>query len=149
MLFRSVGQLAYNPVKHTLDLITRASGTSVSIPGLWRFDGRDWNQVPGVESLPVDGSPAISYNPEQNTWVSFGGGSPSDESSLRSTQTYLFDGRKWTKLSPPTAPSSRAGSGMIYDPDLKLTLLWGGVANGHQFGDTWGWDGADWHLLAT
>lgn len=55
----------------------------------------------------------------------------------------------WTHGSPP-GPGGRYSFAMDHDRKRGLTLLFGGADDANRsLGDTWGWDGETWWLLAT
>lgn len=57
-----------------------------------------------------------------------------------------WDGNNWTELTG-TMPPARASHEMIYDPNRKGFLLYGGYG-GTDLGDTWFWNGAEWTQVA-
>jgi len=53
-------------------------------------------------------------------------------------------------MTAPTGPGPRLGHGFAHDAHSGITMLFGGFdENGAPLGDTWGWDGTSWRLLAT
>jgi hypothetical protein len=62
--------------------------------------------------------------------------------------TWIWNGSKWTLLSPATHPPALLGAVAAYDPALRVVMLFGGQL--YASGDsnaTWGWDGETWHEL--
>ncbi len=57
----------------------------------------------------------------------------------------------WTKLSPATSPSGRAGATMAYDPVSKKIVLFGGFGGPSKayLNDTWTFDGTTWSRQQT
>ncbi len=60
----------------------------------------------------------------------------------------------WTRLTPGSSPSARAGAGSAYDPVLGGILLFGGCPSGHYWNftcsptnDTWLFKGGNWSRL--
>src|SRR5262245_3511163 len=61
-------------------------------------------------------------------------------------------GGVWTQLHPPTALPGRAWRASAYDEDRHVVVVFGGAdscqtRNGQ--GDTWEFDGLDWHQVLT
>lgn len=62
--------------------------------------------------------------------------------------TWVWNGSKWTLVSPPTRPPALLGAAAAYDPAVRMIMLFGGqlYASGDSSA-TWGWDGETWHEL--
>ena len=105
---------------------------------LWKYQHGRWTRV------SAEGAPASCAYPH-GTWdsarkrlVIFCG----DTSDI-----YEFDGTKWTAFTTLTEePPARRLSSLVYDPTLKVTVLYGGyeffTRNYSQ--ETWTWNGARW-----
>jgi len=65
------------------------------------------------------------------------------------SDTWTFDGRRWSRHDAGATPPARVGESLVYDPQTRLTLLIGGL----RFllvslrDDMWGWDGTSWTPL--
>lgn len=44
-------------------------------------------------------------------------------------------------------PKPRWGHQMVYDANMKHTLIFGGSHNGQDMGDLWAWNGTSWRML--
>jgi PKD-like domain len=62
-------------------------------------------------------------------------------------ETWNWDGTDWTKLSPLSSPSGRAGASMAFDAATNQLILFGGADISGDFNDTWSWDGSTWTQL--
>ena len=68
--------------------------------------------------------------------------------------TWLWDGSNWTATNPTTSPPPRTSHGMAYDSQRQRVVLFGGsyyssgMPAAVSLGDTWEWDGSNWHLMA-
>src|ERR1700736_2020 len=78
---------------------------------------------------------AMAYDAARGKTVLFGG---SDGSQNYSRETWIWDGRTWTQLSPVTSPPAQYGASLAYDPIRQNVVLFGGD------GSTWTWDGTNW-----
>ena len=78
---------------------------------------------------------AMAYDAARGKTVLFGG---SDGSQTYSRETWIWDGRTWSQLTPVTSPPAQYGASMAYDPIRQNVVLFGGD------GSTWTWDGTNW-----
>ncbi|HTA37777.1 MAG TPA: kelch repeat-containing protein [Candidatus Acidoferrales bacterium] len=54
----------------------------------------------------------------------------------------------WAQQSPVTSPSGRWGHVMAFDASANEMVLFGGLASGTFFNDTWTWNGTNWTQLS-
>ena len=52
----------------------------------------------------------------------------------------------WTMAQPATSPSARYTHAMVYDLKRGVIVLCGGSDSNGVNGETWEWDGSEWHL---
>lgn len=156
-----LARMVYDPKRH---LIVGLTDTDFRT---WLFDGVDWTRLavePPVSSAssariePITPNlgnmgrqgPAIALDEATDQWVVFGG----YDAQNFFFDTWVGDGRSWTKLSPSTAPQPRSGiPGSVYlawDSALSRLVLFGGMSKfqGGYLSDTWTWDGASWSRLS-
>jgi hypothetical protein len=63
---------------------------------------------------------------------------------------WTWNGSSWSPLPAPAAlPPPRTDYALSFDPQRGRAVLFGGVAAGVDFADTWEWDGATWFLVPT
>lgn len=55
----------------------------------------------------------------------------------------------WTLRTPAASPAARAFPAMVYDSGRSRTVLFGGLSQSAQLGDTWEWDGNQWTQKST
>ncbi len=91
----------------------------------------------------------LVYDKHRKKAVLYGGGEKPDEH-------WEFDGTKWTKRNLQESPGRKLYHQMVYNDDLKVTILHGGWINqnprdttNHQTPATWSWDGNTWKKIAT
>lgn len=124
-------------------------------PGTWIYD----LQTDEWEKLELDVEPdnrvlsQLAYDPVNMKVLMFGG----DHLDYMTSDTWTFDvnDREWTKMSPTTAPSPRAGHALIYLPESGKFLLYGGfeVHAGirtemyEKISDAWIYDYDSWEYL--
>ncbi len=127
-------------------VLVRTDGDLVSTHEVWEFDGDDWH-LRG--SAPQPRHAAIAYDSLRGRSLMFGGsdspftGFPPADDVLRA-----WDGNTWIDIPTASAPSPRQDHAMAYDRRRDRLVLFGGrVDGGVAFGDTWEFDGQDWHLI--
>jgi M6 family metalloprotease-like protein len=76
----------------------------------------------------------FAYHPPTGVFARFGGNG--------SSETFEYDGSKWTSYSSYPGPSDRYYTAMAYDPVNEKILLFGGYNNNTDdvYGDTWLYD---------
>src|SRR5207247_7549759 len=82
------------------------------------------------------------YDSHRHRIVLFGG-QATDSTSTAFADTWEYDGRHWTNVTPAQSPAPRTNFGMAYDPQRKVTVLFGGHLPADA-DDTWEWDGTTW-----
>ncbi len=96
-----------------------------------------WSELHAENSPPARRSHAMAFDPENRLVVMFGG--YGNGSHLG--DTWVFDPRTeaWNRVSTSVAPSPRAATTLVYEPQGKQLILFGGFAEGHSIvhNDTW------------
>jgi len=89
-------------------------------------------------------SVGITYDTRRKRAVGFGGNVDAI------TTNGIADTIEWNDVDwvfPPTrtSPPARTGAGVAYDMERGVTVMFGGFDSVFSMGDTWVWDGVDWH----
>ena len=85
---------------------------------------------------------ALAYDSTRGKVVLFGG---SDQTSSFLQDTWEWDGRNWTEVTPAgQSPSPRQEHKMVYDSARGKVVLFGGLESSGTYQDTWEWDGHSW-----
>ncbi|MCR9248111.1 MAG: hypothetical protein NXI31_24035 [bacterium] len=105
----------------------------------WEWQGSDWVRVgENVPAPPVRFGAAMAYDPVHGGCLLFGGRS----GSAIHTDTWRWDGRAWSQLTPAGAPPGGEGVRLATDwARARIVLAPSG-------GTTWEWDGSDWLPVA-
>lgn len=139
--------LALNPINQVALLFGGWTYPDGGTNDLWLFNGRQWMAFYTPHSPAKRSGSSMVYDEERQNAVLFGGAQNSP-AYLLFNDTWVFNGIDWVEQSPAASPSPRAGASMVYDPERKLTYLFGGFfSEGKDYrtlGDMWAWDGADW-----
>ena len=103
----------------------------------WTYDlGTDaWtNRNPTVRPGVRFGH-AMAYDVASDRLILFGG----NNGTAYKGETYAYDpsANSWTAMSPPSAPSSRAGHAMAYDVHRDRVVLFGGRSDAGPNNETW------------
>jgi len=86
-------------------------------------------------------SQAAAYDPTGDRLILFGG--YSGTSYFGDTWAYDLATNAWTNLQPVgSAPAAREGHSLVYDPETKKMILFGGYDGSRQYNDTWAYDPA-------
>jgi hypothetical protein len=136
---------AYDPTRRKvlmLCLDERAPGADRTYPSsLWEWDGGTWQAVPGAGPVVRLVQPMVALGPRG--LLLFDGRGATGSSGY----TWLWDRSRWARRGG-TAPATRVGHGLAYDPGRRRAVLFGGGDATRPFGDTWEWDGSRWRRAA-
>src|SRR5437762_3134634 len=140
-----IGSVAiYDPVGHQL---VQYGGFTNALSTY--MDDRAWVlsiPAPGAWSAPGQNSPrpaaryyaSAIYDPVRHRLVLFGGARNISNGNVNEVWTLSLDTMTWAQLTPSgTPPAERHGHGAIYDPVRDRMIVFGGVAGGTHFSDTW------------
>jgi cysteine-rich repeat protein len=136
------------------DRIVLFNGTLIET---WQFDGQDWapfrfeGSGPGARFGEV-----MAFDAERRVTVLFGGSHRTEDGAFSVSDTWEFDGARWTERTPAHEPIPRVSPALAYDPGRRrIVLFGGGPLNPDQIGNTapvtdvWEYDGIDWSLRTT
>jgi hypothetical protein len=84
---------------------------------------------------------SMCYDRHNRRFVLFGGGNVQTERGDPGTWTYTPATNVWERLKLDHQPPQRANSRLVYDPEAKQVILFGGDALDHLLADTWAFDG--------
>ena len=111
----------------------------------WTWKNGEWQKInfPGPGPLSHLGMALHG-----NALIIFGGATSTSTLSSLSDKTWKLTGGAWSELKLENHPSPRGSPAMVYDPEQKKIVLYGGVApNRTDLNDTWEWDGNQWHCI--
>ncbi|MBI5543754.1 MAG: hypothetical protein HY901_07710, partial [Deltaproteobacteria bacterium] len=121
---------------------------------LWEWDGASWALRTLEGPAPsARARHALAYDRERERVLLFGGEVPDgswDKTFL--DDLWEWDGARWHLLGAGGGPPARSEHGMVFDPERKRLLLFGGrvkdsVGDNTVHQDTWEWDGAAWSKI--
>ena len=114
----------------------------------WLWNGFAWApREPRTVPSPRFGA-SLVYDRQTESALLFGGcADPQCDQPL--SDTWIWDGERWTKQTPVLSPSPRGEASSGYDPTLQAVVLFGGNGGGGvALNDTWIWDGRAWTKLS-
>lgn len=143
---RSGHALAYDSRRGVVVLFGGATNTEDGfkyVVDTWEWDGTTWTLMASDGPDPRQGC-GLVYDVARSETVLFGG--DYYDANFRWTlysDTWSWDGAKWTRLSE-TGPTGRRNAAMAYDDARERVVLFGGQIGNHDSPDTWEWDGNSW-----
>jgi cysteine-rich repeat protein len=88
----------------------------------------------------------LVYDIDRSRFVLFGG--QTSDKTVSETWEYDYDAARWLRRITSAEPPERYLHAMIYAPDRRRIVMFGGTAMGVAYNDTWELDGVDWHKLS-
>ncbi len=130
---RSLPSFTADPVNQAIWMLGGVNDAGLLFD-FWKYQNATWYP------LSTDGGPSVCSYPNAAY--------DSDRQKLvvvcDTSATYEWDGAAWKKFdSLKDAPSPRRRSSMVYDANLKKTVLFGGFDTNY-LDETWTWDGTLW-----
>ena len=147
---RAFHAMAYDPASRHVVLFGGMSGQpcgpGTTLGDMWRWNGFEWVEVPGVGPSPRQGA-VFARDSVRGGLILYGGVDLCAEGGPVSyDETWHWDGAAWTRLDPQTTPGLRTDFAMTHDEVSQQTYLFGPSAAGTS--ETFRWDGENWHLMA-
>ena len=104
-----------------------------------RWTGNSWPELhPHTVPIPRGWGTATLDLSRHNVILTGGNGD-----TIRTDNTWSWDGTNWTWLTPATQVPRFIGGGSAFDPAAHAFVLFGGF-NDDGSGQTWSWSGTDW-----
>ena len=125
---------------------TKDFGLNAELLGdTWVWNGDSWN-IAATTGPSARFGASMVFDTNHNRVVLFGGARFASNGSLTLLgDTWEWDGRIWTKVSPPTSPPARYLHAMAYDTQRGRVVLFGGVSAGSaRDQETWEYNGSTW-----
>ena len=115
--------------------------TDTVLGDFWSWNGMTWASLSSV-GPGSRAEAAMAFDHTRNRLVLFGGYRGTGSQRVRLGDTWEWEGTTWSQVAS-TGPTPRNNSAMVYDPDRRVTVLFGG-SDGTASGETWEWDGRVW-----
>lgn len=133
---RSLMVLQGDPVNNTVWMFggLNEEGDGFS-EDFWGYRKDSWFFVPGQDKSPANcGAPYAAFDSDRGRLLV----------SCVGQDLYEFDGTTWKNFDVKDKPDARRFAGMVYDENLKKTVIFGGYNGENYERDTWTWDGTRW-----
>ena len=128
--------MAYDNANGTMLLFGGDNAVGVQYTDSWNWNGTNWVQVfPASIPTPARNSANMTYDATLGAILLFGGCAGDWENSLN--DTWIWNGNAWRQIHPATVPHNRYDFGMVYNPEYKALLMFGGFSSGPALSDTW------------
>ncbi len=140
---RYFAQLTWDHGRHRAVLTNGATVNDVLVPDVWAFDGTQWVSL---GASPTPHGAALTFDPDRNRIVAFGGGTDVYLSSgATSHDLWELDGTQWALQTPVGAtPPDTIGASATYVTATKRAFFFGGSSPGASYSTaSWEWDGAN------
>ncbi|HWA33863.1 MAG TPA: kelch repeat-containing protein [Cyclobacteriaceae bacterium] len=112
----------------------------------WQWDGSIWTKIEAAGPPGRQGF-AMVFDKKRGKTLVYGG--MDGNGKTFEDGLWEFDGAAWSNVgSQDPNPGPRLSPGYCYDSKRGLFILFGGISKGKIKGDTWGWDGGEWKMLA-
>lgn len=132
---RSRHLMTWSP-KNRAVLLHGGLDSRIAYDDTWLFDGV-WHRLEPRTTTGVK-TDHMGAEDRHGNIVVFGG--TTQHGGRSSDDTWLWDGRDWTRLELDVRPSARVFAGIAYDPLRGVVVLAGE--------DTWEWDGDRWTMVS-
>jgi hypothetical protein len=100
----------------------------------YQWAGTQWTKLhPANIPIPRAWGIATLDAPRHNIVMSGGSGD-----TIRTDDTWIWDGADWTQLFPATKMGQLVNAGYACDPAARAVVVFGGIS------ETWEWDGTTW-----
>ncbi len=131
---RSLAPFETDAASNTIWLVSGLDETSSFYHSeLWGYRNGQWFEGPPV---PAACEAALAaFDTDRGVLVA----------TCTGADTFEWNGTEWKSFPDlKTEPSLRSFSGMVYDPNLKKTVMYGGFRGTNFRNDTWTWNGTEW-----
>ncbi|HEX7154195.1 MAG TPA: kelch repeat-containing protein [Thermoanaerobaculia bacterium] len=115
-------------------------------PDFWRYQAGQWTRITNDKTPSACVAPLMSYDSDRKVTVLFCGGTEGKmhEWKWAANAEGVFAGEWRVVEGLKGFPDARRLASMVYDPQLKKTVLFGGFDETRYRDDTWLWDGTTW-----
>jgi hypothetical protein len=139
---RSFASMAYDPIRRRIVLFGGTTGFLVMLSDTWEWDGTDWQQVSASPTPTGRTGAAMAYDVAGKRMILYGGHTALGGTYLG--DTWAYDGRRWTRLNPASAPGPRNYTAAAYDTLRDRLVVFGGADARQLLNETWEWTGNTW-----
>jgi N-acetylneuraminic acid mutarotase len=139
-------RMVYNSVEEKIVLFGGNSFGNLTDDGqLWTFDASTttWKALDSSETSGPRYWYGLAFASQQNDLIVFGGTDLGPEVfQSNETWVYNFDSKQWTDVTKETRPPACSLQSMVYDPEHKKVVLFGGLAfeSSEIYGTVWIYD---------
>jgi hypothetical protein len=131
---RSLFVFASNPDQQVVWMFGGMNDTGLGME-FWQLQSGAWSRLSMTNGPTVCPTPNGVYDSDRKKLVVV----------CSDSTVFEWDGAAWKQITgQKTQPGVRSFSSMVYDPNLKKTVLFGGFDSVNYTDETWTWDGTTW-----
>ena len=145
--------MTYDPISRGVVLFGGTSGDAKDPEprSLWSWDGARWRCL-SSDGPPGRDAPELALDMQRRKLVLYGGRTRVADRQFRIlTDTWEWDGTRWTQIDTVGPRPRRLHQVLGYDPSRREVILHGGLNTddrGRPLSDTWRWTGARWEEVS-
>ena len=145
--------MAYDPISRGVVLFGGTSGDARDPEprSLWSWDGARWRCL-SSDGPPGRDAPELAFDVQRRRLILYGGRTRVADRQFRVlTDTWEWDGNRWTQVDSIGPRPRRLHQVLGYDPSRRAVLLHGGLNPddaGRVLADTWRWTGLRWEEVS-
>ncbi len=144
---RQSHRMIFNNDNGDIFLFGGSNAAKQSLNDTWVFNHGKWTKLNRQNSPPPRLQHTLIYDQLRKKIVLFGGFDKTEEKKIIYGDTWEWSSAQGWKLKDKNEKIARDHHAMVYDPESKTTILFGGYNQGY-LGDTWSWNGKKWILRA-
>lgn len=133
---RSLFAFNTDPVNGVIWLVGGMDTVS-TLDDIWKYSNGTWREVSFTTQPSACVSPVSAFDTDRQKLIVV----------CQDASLHEFDGTTWKTVNAADQkdhPQVRRFSSMVYDPNIKKTVLFGGYNDLNYLDETWTWDGTTW-----
>ncbi len=114
--------------------LIKDSDSSYFVDEFWRYQNGQWNPMSITNTPTGCTNPLTAFDTDRGVLVV----------TCNGEAIFEYNGTEWKAFTLTSMPKARRFAGMVYDANIRKTVLFGGYDGVDYRRDTWTWDGTKW-----